>query len=564
MQRMLVLLLVLLLAVGVALGAKEAAVIGAKEAAAVLADDACLWSGGSSTCALQALQRSKDRQGVPGTGSLLAVGKHVANKEALTERTVTHAESGANSSQEQLSLRSFCGQTFYHMMILPLLTVTLLLAYLSRPSASEKLPPDFVKFTVQYLIPWSFCVGADWLQGPYVYSLYEAYGFSKHEIAQLFVAGFASAFAFSFFIGAVADRVGRKKCCLAYCVLYIVSCATKHSNQYRMLMVGRITGGMATAILFSCFECWMVSEHLHRHAFSEQLLSYMFGLKYTVMYFVAIICGIAAQFGADSRVLAPIAAGSHIFTGGDTIPFDMSAAVLLVAVVLIAFSWEDNYGRDASAATGQETGLMQSAMEVLRLMAAQPDVLRLCALISCFEGAMFSFVFNWTPALGNGPVKTPHGLVFALFMMAAMSGASAATLVTSVKPHQKLMMLLTMGILALAMAAMTAMETQSTYACFTSFLVFEFCVGAYYPSVGIMKSQIVPEHVRAAMYTLYRVPLNAIVVCLLLNDFSPKTCFQLCAVLLGFALLATSRISAQKAQRADEAPEDDAPKCSES
>ena len=34
---------------------------------------------------------------------------------------------------------------------------------------------------------------ADWLQGPYMYALYDAYGFKHEEIAALFVAGFFSA-----------------------------------------------------------------------------------------------------------------------------------------------------------------------------------------------------------------------------------------------------------------------------------------------------------------------------------------------------------------------------------
>lgn len=34
--------------------------------------------------------------------------------------------------------------------------------------------------------------GADWLQGPYVYALYEYYGFSKTDIGKLFIGGFLS------------------------------------------------------------------------------------------------------------------------------------------------------------------------------------------------------------------------------------------------------------------------------------------------------------------------------------------------------------------------------------
>ena len=55
-------------------------------------------------------------------------------------------------------------------------------------------------------------------------------------------------------------RLGRRKSCLLYCVLYIASCATKHGQNYWVLMLGRILGGVATSLLFSSFESWMVCE----------------------------------------------------------------------------------------------------------------------------------------------------------------------------------------------------------------------------------------------------------------------------------------------------------------
>ena len=33
----------------------------------------------------------------------------------------------------------------------------------------------------------------------------------------------------------------------------------------------------------------------------------------------------------------------------------------------------------------------------------------------------------------------------------------------------------------------------------------------YWPSIGTVKSQVVPEESRASIYNIYRVPLNAIV-----------------------------------------------------
>ena len=50
-------------------------------------------------------------------------------------------------------------------------------------------------------------LGADWLQGPYVYSLYhEQYGFPERIVATLFVTGFLSAGLTAPIIGAWADQ----------------------------------------------------------------------------------------------------------------------------------------------------------------------------------------------------------------------------------------------------------------------------------------------------------------------------------------------------------------------
>jgi len=54
---------------------------------------------------------------------------------------------------------------------------------------------------------------------------------------------------------------GRKRACVTYCITYILSCITKHSPQYKVLMVGRVLGGIATSLLFSSFESWLVAEH---------------------------------------------------------------------------------------------------------------------------------------------------------------------------------------------------------------------------------------------------------------------------------------------------------------
>lgn len=42
---------------------------------------------------------------------------------------------------------------------------------------------------------------------------------------------------------------------------YVIGCCTKHFNSFSVLFVGRIFCGVATSLLFSAFESWLVAEH---------------------------------------------------------------------------------------------------------------------------------------------------------------------------------------------------------------------------------------------------------------------------------------------------------------
>jgi len=440
-------------------------------------------------------------------------------------------------------------QSFYHASIVPLLLITLLLAYFARPSTTEGIPEGFRKFQWAYLSVWSVCVAADWLQGPYVYALYDAYGYSGPEIAQLFVAGFGSSLAFGCVVGSVADRFGRKSCCIAYCVLYILSCITKHFRSYGILMLGRITGGIATSMLFSCFECWLVSEHCSRYRFSNGLLSYMFGLMFTVMYCVAILSGLAAQFVADSFKFGPIREGSMIYSGGYCGPFDLSIGCLVVGMVLISMLWKENYGSDE----GEGDSAVDNFKNACRLLVSSRPMMLLCAIVACFEGSMFAFVFNWTPALASKTYPTPHGVIFALFMMACMCGASMSTVFSDrTKPSTRLISAFVIGCAAFLIVALVVSSQSNLKTVFFAFITFEFCCGLYFPSIGVLKSQIVPEHVRATMYNIYRVPLNAVVMCLLLTNLSIVQCFSLNALLLSVATFSITAIMIAQSREAAE------------
>ena len=113
---------------------------------------------------------------------------------------------------------------------------------------------------MRFLVPFGVCVAADWLQGPYVYDLYDEYGNDSKTIKALFVCGFSASMLLGPFVGTIADRCGRKVMILiGYCTLYGLACVTKHFDTLGVLYLGRIFGGAATSVLFTCFESWCAS-----------------------------------------------------------------------------------------------------------------------------------------------------------------------------------------------------------------------------------------------------------------------------------------------------------------
>jgi MFS family permease len=424
----------------------------------------------------------------------------------------------------------------YTMTAVPLGLVTLILAWMTRPKADDNMPPEFRKFMWVYLTVWYIAVAADWLQGPYVYALYAAYGFSGHQIAQLFVAGFGASMVFGTFVGSLADSWGRKRCCILYCILYILSCMTKHFNNYAILMVGRVTGGVATSILFSCFESWMVSEHFAR-GFSNKLLKYMFTMMFFGMYVTAIFSGIIAQFLVDVFPMQEVHSGLTFHVGGYNTPFDLSILCLLICLIPLMMTWGENHG--VSNSSGSSTSGLGAAVTALF---SNWRIASMGVVVSAFEGSMFAFVFNWTPVLESKSLPPPHGLIFALFMMACMCGASCFSLFcNNMKPLHVLIpnLGIAMGSLCMVALAVGLGKSFAVQASFFSFLIFEFCVGVYWPAVGTIKSEVVPEGIRATMYNLYRVPLNAVVCGILLNNFSLGQAFSMCTMLLAISCAST-------------------------
>jgi MFS family permease len=408
----------------------------------------------------------------------------------------------------------------------------------SKNTVGGSMSKSFKGFQRNYLCVYYLAMMSDWLQGPYVYALYSSYGFNQGEIAQLFVAGFGSSMIFGTFVGALADRMGRKQACIWFCITYILSCVTKHFKDYQVLMLGRVLGGIATSLLFSSFESWMVCAHNNR-GYDPAWISATFSKAIFGNGVVAIVAGLVAERAADSMALTKWgdSATSSMMIGGYCSPFDLSMCTLGITWMIVQATWSENYGDKTSTEAVCSSASLQTAMNVIW---RDSTVFYSGMVQSLFEGSMYTFVFMWTPVLTpDGDAKPPYGLIFATFMVCCMAGSSIFGVLISKYPVEQF----TIYVYVIAAGALCLPAlTSDISTLFMGFLIFECCVGIYFPAMGTIKGKYVPENARAAIYNLFRVPLNAIVLFVLLTNLSRTVTFFCCAGMLISAAFAQSKL----------------------
>lgn len=141
---------------------------------------------------------------------------------------------------------------------------------------------------------------------------------------------------------------------------------------------------------------------------------------------------------------------------------------------------------------------------------------------------------RWTPALTSeaDTAELPFGLIFSTFMVCCMAGSSMYSIhCEKMKSEQLGVYVFSVAAIAMALVALSSSISLK----FIAMNLFEITVGMYFPIMGTLKGSIVPESKRAAIYNLFRIPLNFIVLFSLLTDLTPKQSFTLNALMLGTA-----------------------------
>lgn len=315
--------------------------------------------------------------------------------------------------------------------------------YFAKPDVlalAEKEDPDALQhkqawksLIVRYLVVYLLATAADWLQGAYIYVLYHAYGYSQYDIAVLFIAGFGSSAVFGSFIGGMADAKGRRLFVVVYGAAYALSCVTKRKcgasrsyavfatvvneryphmlilffasadfRNFFILLIGRVLGGIATSLLFSIFEAWLIRAHADSNL--KSWISKSFTWAAYGNSIIAIISGLIANHATGTSTMHPVQPNTIFHMGGYLAPFDMALLVSVVCGVTALHFWEENYGEQEQSSSldtskrsfpQRRAGALRTALTVtLR----SRELLLLGLVSSLYEGAMYVSIHASKPS----------------------------------------------------------------------------------------------------------------------------------------------------------------------
>jgi hypothetical protein len=98
-------------------------------------------------------------------------------------------------------------------------------------------------------------------------------------------------------------------------------------NDFRILLLGRLLGGIATSLLFSIFEAWLIRSH------ADANVNCMLGKSFSWAAYgnsvVAIFAGLVANKAANQFEMISIKQ-NFLYAGGYLNPFDIAFAALLL------------------------------------------------------------------------------------------------------------------------------------------------------------------------------------------------------------------------------------------
>ncbi|KAG0619184.1 hypothetical protein M758_4G122300 [Ceratodon purpureus] len=136
----------------------------------------------------------------------------------------------------------------------------------------------------------------------------------------------------------------------------------------------------------------------------------------------------------------------------------------------------------------------------------------------CFDFSVIIFWFLWTPTLVADGREVHSGVIFTRLMASMMIGTTIAACLLQgpyyLRPESFLPYVLLVGGLSLFLPAYDHQELRVLLWCFC---VFHICVGIALPSLARLRSMYIPNDRRAAVMSIYRLPVYAAVLVVMIK-----------------------------------------------
>lgn len=118
------------------------------------------------------------------------------------------------------------------------------------------------KFYYKYLLCFQLAKAADWCLGPFMYEFFQDYHLLKTEVlAKLVALSFLSSlFMGPFVVGYLNDKSNKKLPCIVFGVALAFSCLIRQIKNPVSLILGQISYGLCSPLLYTSFENWFISE----------------------------------------------------------------------------------------------------------------------------------------------------------------------------------------------------------------------------------------------------------------------------------------------------------------
>ncbi|KAI5075081.1 hypothetical protein GOP47_0009157 [Adiantum capillus-veneris] len=367
-----------------------------------------------------------------------------------------------------------------------------------KPFLPASCPPaSFLSSQRKFLGVFFLALAAQDLQIIYGESFLAHKGFKRDRIALFFIFSHLTSLLLGPLIGIVADHIGRKKACVFYCLLQLIGSLTKQSANNLILWSASISHGLATSLLSSTFESWLVAEH-EKSGFRQEWISDTFWLLSFGASVVAIGAGGLANYLVGQLSL------------GVAAPSLAAAVVASFAAFSIFLFWEENPLPSHAKFMG---GLKNDI-----ILCFEKKMLLLGCVHACLDFANTAFWFLWTPTLVADGRGLHSGLLFPCLMACEMLGSAVSAMILcgpwNVRAEDVLRWIYPCAAISLTVPAY---DYQEIGVLICAFCIFHVCYGISWPLLARLRSIYVPTEHRAAIMTMFQAPAHAVVVFILIN-----------------------------------------------